>query len=111
MTGCAVTTGFFVLARCGTPAVAGCAQCRRPLCAAHVTDQGLCPECAAAYGHGHPAAAVASHRRSFRSRLARVYSDRYWYDQLDDFDRAPFAPGAAGNQEYPDGDESGLVDS
>lgn len=112
MTGCAVTTGFFVLAKCGAPAVTGCPQCRRPLCAAHVADLNLCPECAAAYGHGgHPAAAAAGYRRGIRSRIARVYSDRHWYDQLDTYDRAAFEPGAAGNPEFADERDSGLVDS
>ena len=36
MTPCAVTTGFFVLRRCGRPAVAACPSCGRPICAQHV---------------------------------------------------------------------------
>jgi hypothetical protein len=114
MIGCAVTTGFFVLRRCGAPAVSACALCRRPLCGAHVADAGLCPECAAARGyHGHPAAAAAHHRRSFYSRGSHDYGDAAFYQTLDAYDRAPFDPGAAGETDYDadSGASDSLVDS
>lgn len=112
MTPCAVTTGFFTLARCGQMAVAGCPACGRAICADHVADGGLCPECAAARGAaGHPAATVAHRRRAFRSRTAQLYHDTAWYGGLDDFDRAAFEPEAAADTDYLDDGDDALVDS
>jgi hypothetical protein len=113
MTPCGVTTGFFVLRRCGNPAVTGCAQCRRPLCQTHVADGGLCPECAAARGfRTHPAAGAAYHRRTFYGHTSHIYHDSSFYNSLDYYDRAPFDPDAAANAEYGSGEDSDdLVDS
>jgi hypothetical protein len=110
---CGVTTGFFVLRRCGVTAVTGCARCRRPLCADQVAEGGLCPECAAAHGHRvHPAAARAFHRRAFYASSAHSYHDRHFYDSLDDYDRSAFDPGRSSDGEYdPDDGPDDLVDS
>jgi hypothetical protein len=113
---CAVTTGVFVLRRCTGLAVAWCSRCRRPLCSAHVAEAGCCPECAAATGFGagpgaSPVTVAARHRRAFRARSSAHYRDPVWYSSLDDFDRAAFAPGAAGSQDYDPDDGSALVDS
>lgn len=112
MTPCAVTTGFFTLGRCGQMAVAGCPACGRGICADHVADGGLCPECAATRGQaGHPAAVVAKRRRAFRSRTAHEYHDATWYASLDTFDRAAFEPDAAADTDYLDDGDDALVDS
>ena len=113
MIACGVTVGFFVLRRCGSPAVSGCVQCRRPLCPAHVADGGLCPECAAARGYRtHPAAGAAHYRRTFYSHTSGTYHDSRFYRSLDDYDRAPFDPDAAANTGFGPADESDdLVDS
>jgi len=109
---CAVTTGFFVLRRCGRRAVAGCPRCGRPLCQSHVADHGLCPECAAALDDAtHPAARRARHRRSFRSHSSRTFTDTDLYTELDTFDRAPFEPGAAGSEDYADDGGDSMMDS
>ena len=112
MTPCAVTTGFFTLARCGQMVVAGCPACGRAICADHVADGGLCPECAAARGSAaHAAATVAHRRRAFRTRTSHVYHDVSWYSSLDDFDRAAFEPNAAADTDYLDDGDDALVDS
>jgi hypothetical protein len=116
MNTCTVTTGFFVLRRCAGLAVTWCAQCRRALCAEHVAEGGLCPECAAGRGFGanpggSPAATAAYRRRAFRAKSARTYHDPTWYGTLDDYDRAAFAPAAAGTGDYDPDDGSVLVDS
>jgi hypothetical protein len=109
MAACDVITGFFVLRRCDAPVVAACVQCGRGLCPAHVADRGLCPECAVAMGYGgdpttsSSAAALARRRRGFYSEAARAFGDLDWYSSLDEFDRAPFQPGAgAGHGNGPD---------
>ncbi|GAA2692579.1 MULTISPECIES: hypothetical protein [Actinoplanes] len=112
MTPCAVTTGFFTLGKCGQMAIAGCPSCGRALCADHVTEGGLCPECAAARNQvGHPAAAAAHRRRAYRHRSATEYSDYGWYTSFDAYDRAAFDPDAAGNQDFRDDGDDALVDS
>jgi hypothetical protein len=112
MTPCAVTTGFFTLGKCGTMAVAGCPSCGRALCADHITEGGLCPECAAANNRfGHPAAVAAYRRRAYRHRSAGVYQDAVWYTGFDSYDRAAFDPGAAASQDYLDDGDDALVDS
>ena len=119
MTSCCVTVGFFVLSRCGNPAVTGCAQCRRPLCSAHVADGGLCPECAVSRGYGtHPTASPATvsayRRRAFYASSSRHYGDSDWYGSLDEYDRAPFQPGGSAGStdtDYGADDGSDLVDS
>jgi hypothetical protein len=112
MTPCAVTTGFFTLGKCGRMAVAGCPSCGRALCADHVTEGHLCPECAAANNQfGHPAAVSAYRRRAHRHRTAEVYQDAVWYTGFDAYDRAAFAPGAAASQDYLDDGDDALVDS
>lgn len=116
MTGCTATRGFFVLRHCGVLAVTGCANCARPLCAAHVADAGMCPECAAAAGYGtHPSgtptSAAAHRRRAFYTGSAHHYQDTTWYSSLDDYDRQAFRPGGAVDPDYGIDEGSGLVDS
>jgi hypothetical protein len=115
MSVCTVTTGFFVLRRCGRPAVAACPACGRPLCTNHVADAGLCPECAAQRGYlRHPQAAWSHHRRGFFTASSHDFGDMGMFTALDEFDRAPFDPGAGGETEYDaDGsdDDDELVDS
>jgi hypothetical protein len=117
MTPCTVTTGFFVLRRCGRPAVAGCPACGRPICVNHIADGGMCPECAAARGllH-HPQAAAARHRRGFLSHSSADFGDASMFQFLDSFDRAPFDPDNGGETDYDadgdaDGGDDSLVDS
>jgi hypothetical protein len=117
VTRCGVTTGFFVLGRCGQAAVASCPQCRRAVCAAHAAQGGLCPECAAAQGYGtqdphHPAWAGGYRRRYYRSS-SEAYNDVYWYSAFDEYDRGAFNPGddfSYGGDWGPD-DDTGFVDS
>ncbi|GGN13506.1 hypothetical protein FHR83_003743 [Actinoplanes campanulatus] len=112
MTPCAVTTGFFTLGKCGQMAVAGCPACGRAVCADHLADGGLCPECAAARNRfGHPSAAAAARRRVYRQRQAQYYGDTVYYSSFDDYDRAAFEPGAAADQDYLDDGDDALVDS
>lgn len=44
---CAVRRGFFVLRDCDEPAMNSCAECGRPICAAHtaMSDTLVCVEC------------------------------------------------------------------
>ncbi|GIE80605.1 hypothetical protein Aph02nite_65550 [Actinoplanes philippinensis] len=112
MTPCAVTTGFFTLGKCGRMAVAGCPACGRAICADHIADGGLCPECAAARGQlGHPAAVAAQRRRAYRQRSSEQYDDTVWYTSFDTFDRSAFDPGAGASQDYLDDGDDALVDS
>ncbi|GIF40351.1 hypothetical protein [Actinoplanes xinjiangensis] len=112
MTPCAVTTGFFTLGKCGLMAVAGCPACGRAICAGHIADGGLCPECAAARGQfGHPAAAAAGRRRAYRQRSSEQYADATWYTGFDTYDRAAFDPGAGASPDYLDDGDDALVDS
>ena len=112
MTPCAVTTGFFTLGKCGQMAVAGCPSCGRALCADHVAEGGLCPECAAARNQfSHPASVSAFRRRRHRQASSQNYSDPIWYTTFDSYDRAAFDPGAGANQDYLDDGDDALVDS
>ena len=116
MNSCAVTTGFFVLKRCGVLAATTCVQCTRPLCAAHVAEAGLCPECSVARGHGtgptsHPVTKATHRRRAFYAGSSHHFSDSSWYDSLDRCDREPFEPGNAADPDYAVGDGTSLVDS
>jgi hypothetical protein len=114
MTPCTVTTGFFVLRRCGRPPVAGCPACRRPICAIHVAEQGLCPDCAAQRGFfGNPQAGSSHHRRGFRSASARDFGDASMLRILNSFDRAPFDPDSGDETDYDadGGGDDSLVDS
>ncbi|MFC3987966.1 hypothetical protein [Actinoplanes siamensis] len=107
-----MTTGFFTLGKCAVMAVAACPSCGRALCASHVTETGLCPECAAARDQvGHPAAAAAYRRRAHRARTSNEYQDAGWYSGFDAYDRSAFAPGAGARQDYLDDDDDALVDS
>lgn len=117
MTRCTVTTGFFVLGRCGQAAVASCPQCRRPVCAAHAAQGGLCPECAAAQGYGtrdpHHPSWTGGYRRHYYRHSSQVYSDVHWYSSFDEYDRGAFNPGddySSGGDWGPD-DDTGFVDS
>jgi uncharacterized OB-fold protein len=116
MTGCTVTTGFFVLGRCGKVVVTVCAACSRPLCAGHVNVGNRCPECAAGNDYG----AVESSgqawlfrwRRHYYQRGSQQYQDPHWYASFDSYDRAPFRPGAnRDGGDFDDGDERDYLDS
>jgi hypothetical protein len=88
---CAVTTGFFVLGRCGRPSVTACG-CGRPVCAEHVDPQGRCPECAAAQAYAdpfHPGWA-RGHRRRYYEQSSGQYGDPIWYSRFDSYDRGQF---------------------
>lgn len=117
VTRCTVTTGFFVLGRCGQAAVASCPHCARPVCAAHAAPGGMCPECAMARGYGtqdpHHPAWTGGYRRHYYHRSSQTYSDTYWYSSFDEYDRGAFNPGddySYGGDWGPDGD-TGFVDS
>ncbi|WP_018655992.1 hypothetical protein [Actinomadura flavalba] len=116
MTPCGVTTGFFVLGHCGQPAVAGCPGCGQPVCGAHVSAQGFCPECVARQGYRtddpYDPAWVHQRRRSYYQSSSRTYSDALWYSSFDSYDRGGFNPGddwAAGGDFGDEGDA--FVDS
>ncbi|WP_233526030.1 hypothetical protein [Actinomadura spongiicola] len=117
VTRCHVTTGFFVLGRCGQAAAASCARCVRPVCAAHAGPGGLCPECAAAQGYGthdpHEPSWTAGYRRHYYQSSSHAYADATWYASFDEYDRGAFDPGddyAHGGDWGPD-DDTGFVDS
>ncbi|XRQ05614.1 hypothetical protein ACN3XK_55080 [Actinomadura welshii] len=117
MTRCTVTTGFFVLGRCGQAAAASCLRCSRAVCAAHAGQGGLCPECAAAQGYGaqdpHDPSWVGGYRRAYYERTSRTYRDPNWYAMFDQYDRGAFNPGddwSHGGDWGPD-DDTGFVDS
>lgn len=97
MTGCSVTTGFFVLGRCGQAAAASCARCSRAICTAHTLHGSFCPECAVAQNYAgqdpHDPSWVGLFRRSYYERSSRSYNDRDWYTRFDAFDRGAFDPG------------------
>lgn len=120
VTRCAVTTGFFVLGRCGRAAAASCPRCGRPVCGDHAGPDGLCPECAAAQGYGtqdphHPSWA-GGYRRHYYRHSSQAYGDTSWYSSFDQYDRGAFNPGddySAGGW-GPDDDagfDTGFVDS
>ncbi|WP_131737098.1 hypothetical protein [Actinomadura roseirufa] len=118
MTPCDVTTGFFVLGRCGRPAVTGCPQCGRPVCGEHAAPQGgHCPECLAALGHGsrdpHDPSWVAGYRRRHYERTSETYNDTTWYSSFDAYDRGAFEPGSGYTYDEGDfgSDGTGFVDS
>ncbi|WP_197688143.1 MULTISPECIES: hypothetical protein [unclassified Actinoplanes] len=93
-------------------AVAACPSCGRPICADHIAEGGMCPECAAARGQvSHPAAAAAYRRRAHRYRTSQEYSDVVWYSGFDTYDRAAFDPGAGATQDFLDDGDDALVDS
>ncbi len=109
---CTVTTGFFVLRRCGRPVVASCPACRRPLCTNHIADAGLCPECAAQRGYlGHPQASSSHHRRGFFTSTSRDFGDHHMFSMLNAFDRAPFDPDNGAETDYDAEGDDRLVDS
>lgn len=117
MTRCTVTTGFFVLGRCGQAAVVTCPHCARPVCAAHAAPGGACPECAAARGYRtqdpHDPTWVGNRRREYYHRSSQTYQDTYWYSSFDEYDRGAFNPGddySYGGDWGPD-DDTGFVDS
>ncbi|MFD0691806.1 hypothetical protein [Actinomadura fibrosa] len=113
---CTVTTGFFVLGRCGRAAVAACGQCGRPVCAEHATG-ALCPECALAQGYApqdpHDPAWVRGYRRRHYERSSQTYNDAYWYSSFDEYDRGAFNPGDEYSYGGGDFDDDGMdfVDS
>lgn len=114
MNTCTVTTGFFVLGRCGRPAVMTCG-CQRLVCAEHVTFGNMCPECATA--QGYPAddpynpVWTSGYRRAYYRRSAHQYHDTTWYASFDHHDRGGFDPGYASNPDFADDGGSGWVDS
>ncbi|GAA4603703.1 hypothetical protein GCM10023195_12330 [Actinoallomurus liliacearum] len=94
MNPCAVTTGFFVLGRCGRPSVTVC-RCGRPVCGHHVDPQGLCPECAATQAYEdpfHPGWA-RGYRRHYYQQSSGQYNDPIWYSRFDSYDRGQFDAG------------------
>ncbi|SNR48036.1 hypothetical protein SAMN06265355_10392 [Actinomadura mexicana] len=114
---CTVTTGFFVLGRCGRSAVATCPQCGRPVCGAHAGPNALCPECAAAQGYRtqdpHHPGWTHGYRREYYQGSSQTYNDGYWYSSFDEYDRGAFNPGddySHGGDWEPD-DDTGFVDS
>ena len=117
MNRCAMTTGFFVLGRCGQPAVAACPQCGRAVCAGHAGQGGICPGCAAAQGYGtqdpHHPSWTDGYRRLYYRSSSREYHDTSWYASFDEYDRGAFNPGdqySYGGDWGPD-DDTGFVDS
>ncbi|TDB91641.1 hypothetical protein [Actinomadura sp. 7K534] len=117
MTPCSVTTGFFVLGRCGQAAVVSCPGCGRPVCGAHAAANGLCPECGAAQGYGthdpHHPAWTGGYRRHYYQRSSQLYNDALWYTTFNEYDRGAFNPGddwSHGGDWGPD-DDTGFVDS
>ncbi|TDE19734.1 hypothetical protein [Actinomadura sp. 6K520] len=117
MTPCSVTTGFFVLGRCGQAAVASCPGCGRAVCGAHAGPGGLCPECGAAQGYGtpdpHHPAWTGGYRRHYYQRSSHLYNDAMWYSTFNEYDRGAFNPGddwSHGGDWGPD-DDTGFVDS
>ncbi|MFI6594738.1 hypothetical protein ACIBHX_00745 [Nonomuraea sp. NPDC050536] len=114
MTPCLVSTGFFVLGRCGRPAVAGCGRCGRPICGQHDAG-GLCPECATAQGYGSPYDPfwTSGYRTGYYHSSSTSYSDPTWYGTFDDYDRGAFDPDDQGDFGEGDFDYGGddFVDS
>ncbi len=112
-----VTTGFFVLGKCGRASASYCPQCRRPVCGEHQGPSALCPECAAALGQGaqdpHDPRWAQSYRRWYYGRSSQQYSDSGWYSAFDAYDRNAFEPGSdyASGGDYDFDSDSGLVDS
>ncbi|WP_113702261.1 hypothetical protein [Nonomuraea lactucae] len=111
MTPCLETTGFFVLGRCGRPAVTGCPRCGKPVCERHVAPAGLCPECAAAQGYGTPYDPfwTSGYRSHHYHSSGSAYSDPGWYATFDDYDRGAFDLEDQGD--FGDGDDGDFVDS
>ncbi|WP_030165851.1 hypothetical protein [Spirillospora albida] len=117
MTPCTVTTGFFVLGRCGRPSVADCPRCRRRVCAEHADPQsGTCPECAAAQGYGsddpHDPTWIVRYRRRHYEQAHASYQGGW--TTYDDYDRGAFNPGddwSYGSGDFGAGDDGGFVDS
>jgi len=112
---CMVTTGFFVLGRCGRNPVTTCGSCGRPVCDRHVMPDGLCAECATARGYGggdpyHPFWA-RGYRRTHYQRSSQAYGDSYYYSSFDDYDRGAFDPDDAYDPDYEPYDGNGYVDS
>ncbi|TDC83162.1 hypothetical protein [Actinomadura sp. 7K507] len=97
MNRCSVTTGFFVLGRCGQAAVAACPQCGQAVCAEHAGPDGLCPGCRTARGYEtqdpHDPAWTAGYRRRYYRSSSREYNDAAWYSSFDEYDRGAFNPG------------------
>ncbi len=117
VTPCTVTTGFFVLGRCGRPSVADCPRCRRRVCAEHADPQsGTCPECAAAQGYGsddpHDPTWIVRYRRRHYEQAHASYQGGW--TTYDDYDRGAFNPGddwSYGSGDFGAGDDGGFVDS
>jgi hypothetical protein len=114
---CMVSTGFFVLGRCGRASAGACARCGRPVCDRHAAAGGLCPECATAEGYGSPydAGWVSGYRSRHYHSSSSTYSDPTWYGTFDDYDRGAFDPGDqgdfGGSGDFDDGDRDDFVDS
>jgi hypothetical protein len=106
MTPCTATTGFFVLGRCGRPAVTQC-RCGRPVCSRHVESEGLCSECAAAQGYADPYGRgwARGYRRRYYQDSSQQYQDPMWYSSFDSYDRDSFDVG--GGFDYGDFDGGG----
>jgi hypothetical protein len=114
VTPCMVSTGFFVLGRCGRAPVAACGRCGRPICDRHVGPGGVCPECAAAQGYSSPYDPLwtSGFRRHHYYSSSTTYSDPGWYGSFDDYDRGAFDPEDQGDfGDFGDGDDRDFVDS
>ncbi|WP_219471701.1 hypothetical protein [Nonomuraea rhizosphaerae] len=117
MTPCMVSTGFFVLGRCGRASVTGCAGCGRPVCDRHVSGDRLCPECATARGYGSPYDPMWSYgyRRETYYTTSSSYQDPGLYGDFDAYDRGAFDPGDQGDfgepGDFDDGDDRDFGDS
>jgi hypothetical protein len=118
VTRCTVTTGFFILGRCGQAAVASCPACGRPVCGAHAGPNGVCPECAAAQGYGtqdpHQPSWAESYRRRYYHDSSQTYADTSWYSSFNEYDRGAFNPGddySHGGGDWGADDDTGFVDS
>ena len=115
MNPCGATTGFFILGRCGRPAVTAC-RCGRPVCAEHADAQGLCPECSGAQGYGDPYGAgwARGYRRTHYRQTSSTYNDPVYYSTYDGYDRDGFDQGDdfdIGGDAGDSGDDGGWTDS
>lgn len=87
---CACKRGFFTLRDCANSATSSCSECTRRICPEHMTNAGLCVECAAKRDEDESLTeqttgyAVLSRHRWYRTGgYSPVYwgtSDPYWHD-------------------------------
>jgi len=87
---CACKRGFFTLRDCANSATTSCTACTRRVCPQHITQSGICVECAAkreedvALDDDPTDFAVRARHRWYRSSgYSPVWwgtSDPYWHD-------------------------------